>query len=258
MTRTSLRETLAQIDRLLAGGQAGSAQAECRYILRVFPKNITAYRLLGRACMELAGYSEAADIFLRLLSSVPDDFTSHLALALIREHEGKLEAAIWHIQRAAEAKPALRVVQAETARLVALRDQPPPSGAPPAGLSRVAQARLYLLGSCYPQALAELQIAESEYPARHDIPVLLAEAYEQASQPEQAVRASRRAIAALPYSLQANRILFIDAMLSDCPEQALPYRQCLQELDPYWAYVTAANLDPQQVPEHAVMLDLEM
>jgi tetratricopeptide (TPR) repeat protein len=253
MARKTLREYLNEIDRLIDNGQVGSAIAHCQHILKSFPKNLATYRMLGRAFIESAKYGEAEDIFLRLLSSLPDDFTAHLGLSLIREHEGKLEAAAWHMERAAEIKPASRAMQEEVLHL--WEKQSLPSAQHTFSLSRVALARMYLLGSCYPQAIAEFQAAGGEAPERYDILVLLAQAYEQAGQGEQAAQVSRSALQKLPFSLQANRILFEEAIRSAEPSLASPYRQRLQELDPYWAFVTAASLDPTIVPDFTVSLE---
>jgi tetratricopeptide (TPR) repeat protein len=259
MARKTLREYLDEIERLINTGQAGSAIAHCQHILKSFPKNLATYRLLGRAYLECAQYGDAADIFLRLLSSLPDDFTAHLGLSLIREQEGKLEAAIWHMERAAEVKPPSRALQDEVVRLSAIQALPAPAGSSPpqyvASHSRVALARMYLLGQCYPQAIAELMSAERENPERYDILVFLAQAYEQADMQAAAIEASQSALQKLPFSLQANRILFEAAMHSAEPGQATPYRQRLQDLDPYWAFVTTGSLDPTIVPDYSVSLE---
>ncbi len=62
-----------------------AAQRRCQQTLKLFPRNLAVYRLLGKAYLLNSQYAEAADIFLRLLSSLPDDFTAHLGLSLIRE-----------------------------------------------------------------------------------------------------------------------------------------------------------------------------
>jgi hypothetical protein len=37
------------------------------------------------------------DIFQRVLAAVPDDFVSHVGLSIIRDDQGKLDDAIWHM-----------------------------------------------------------------------------------------------------------------------------------------------------------------
>lgn len=252
LTRKILRNALREIESLIEGREYQEAINRCQVILQSFPKNLSAYRLLGQAYLENNQYDNAADIFLRLLSSLPDDFEAHLGLSLIRESQNQLDTAVWHSERALEARPASQAMQAETTRLATKQS---PAAARPVELSRVALGRLYLQGKLFLQALAELIAAWQENPARYDILVLIAQAYEQAGQTEEAVEASRKALEKLPYSLEANRIAYRAAMDSSEPANALPYRQRLQELDPYWAYVTPAGLDASQVPDHAVSFE---
>ncbi len=252
MTRKVLRNTLREIETLIEVREYQEAIGRCQAIFRSFPKNLAAYRLLGQAYLENNQYDEAADIFLRLLSSLPDDFEAHLGLSLIRESQHLLDAAVWHSERAWEVRPASQVMQAETARLAAKLT---PATTRHGELSRVALGRLYLQGKLLPQALAELQAALQENPARFDILVLIAQAYELAGQLAEAAQASQKALEKLPYSLEANRIAYRSEMHSAEPANALPYRQRLQELDPYWAYVTPAVLDASQVPDHAVSFE---
>jgi len=253
MSQMTLRDYLNEIRTLIAARQTEEAREGCLHILQQFPKNLSTYRLMGQASLESGLYAEAADIFLRLLSSLPADFIAHLGLSLIREQEGKIEAAAWHMARALEFKPASLILQQELSRLTAIQTGQSPQPAP---LTRIALARLYLQGQCYPQAIAEIQAALAENPNRYDFLVLAAEAYEQAGQPDQALQACQATLQKLPYSMQANRILFEAALCGSSPDQALPYRQRLQELDPYWAYVTTSTLDPATVPDNAVMLEI--
>ena len=253
MSQTTLRNYLNEIKSLIEGQKTEEARQRCLHVLQSFPKNISAYRLMGQASLESEHYAEAADIFLRLLSSLPGDFIAHLGLSLIREQEGKVEAAAWHMARALEIKPGSQTLQHEISRLTAIQTGQPPQPAP---LTRAALARLYLQGGCYPQAIAEIQSAQAEDPPRYDLLVLAAEAYEQAGLPDQAIQASQAALQKLPYSLQANRILFEAALRGSSPDLALTYRQRLQKLDPYWAYVTPGTVDPALVPDQMVMLEM--
>ena len=251
MSWISLREYQNEIEKQLDQDQSEAAILHCQHILVRFPKNLVIYRLLGQAYLLDQKYSDARDIFLRLLSSVPDDFTAHLGLALLREDEGKMDAAVWHLERAYEVKPASQVVKAELSRLYTEKN----GDKQQVRLSRAALGRMYLAGRCYDQAIAELQVAQKENPQHLEILVLLAETYDQSRAYQEAILTSQAVLSKLPYSLVANRILFQAALQDGNPEVALPYRQRLQELDPYWAYVTPAIPDPDQVPDHAVELE---
>jgi tetratricopeptide (TPR) repeat protein len=246
MPQHTLRTFLQEIDDLINTDRAESAAVQCRQVLLNFPKNLAAYRLMGRANLDQGKYADAADAFLRLLSSLPGDFTAHLALSLIREQQGALEPAIWHMERAREARPASQAVVNELTRLFESRDG---GATQPVGLTRAALGRLFLQGKCFPQAVAELQAAWDDNPERLDIHLLLAEAYLLAGQDGPAIQVCQDILQKLPYSLQANRILFQNT--TDL-NQALPYRQRLQELDPYWGYVTSEVPDPESVDDNLV------
>lgn len=252
MPAKPLRTALTEIQEQIELGQAEPAMLQARYILKVFPKCLAAYRLLGQAYLESRQFADAADIFLRLLSSLPDDFIAHLGLALIREQQGDITAAAWHIQRAFEVRPSSQAIEQEVLRIEALRTSTPPSRQP---LSRVALGRLYLQGGCYPQAIAEIQAARNENPHHPELDILLAQAYDEAGQLEDAAQAAQTALSQLPFSLEANRILY-QAFSQEDARQARIYKERLEELDPYWALVTPELPDPTQVPDQAVMIEI--
>jgi len=87
MATTPLRIYLHDIEGLVGAGQMDEAIAHCRHILQTFPKSIAVYRLLGKAYLENQRYGDAADVFQRVLSAVPDDFVSHVGMSIIREDE---------------------------------------------------------------------------------------------------------------------------------------------------------------------------
>src|SRR3990172_6919335 len=113
MASISLRAYNREIESLIDQGQAEEAIAHCMHILQSVPKNIASYRLLGKALLELRRYTDAVDIFQRVLSSVPDDFVSHVGMSIIRENEKNLDASIWHMERAYEPQPANAAIQDE-------------------------------------------------------------------------------------------------------------------------------------------------
>jgi len=100
-----LRQYNREIETLIDTAQLDEAVAHCRHILETFPKHIATYRLLGKAYLEQQRFGDAADIFQRVLSSVPDDYVANIGLSIIREDEGNLDAAIWYMERALEAQP---------------------------------------------------------------------------------------------------------------------------------------------------------
>ena len=122
MPEISLRAYGREIDELIEQERLEEAIAHCRYILQTYPKHLETYRHLGKAYLEAKRYGDAADIFQRVLSAVPDDFVSHVGMAIVREDEGNLDAAIWHMERAFETNPSNPAIQQEMKRLISRRD----------------------------------------------------------------------------------------------------------------------------------------
>ena len=174
MAKIPLRAYNQEIERLIENGRTDEAIAHCRHILQVYPRYVDVYRLLGKAFLETQRYGDAADIFQRVLSSIPDDFVAQVGMSIIREDEGNLDEAIWHMERAFEVQPANSAIQDELRRLYGRRDGIEP---PKIRLTRGALARMYTKGDLYQQALAEIRAAFAENPNRIDLQVLLADIY---------------------------------------------------------------------------------
>src|SRR5258707_11162447 len=105
MADIALRSYLEEIDGLIDGNRVEEAIAHLKHILGIYPKDLDAYRLLAKALLEKNRHLDAADVFQRVLSSVPEDFIAHIGMAVVREDEGNLDAAIWHMERAYEVQP---------------------------------------------------------------------------------------------------------------------------------------------------------
>jgi len=238
MADIALRVYLEEIDGMIDGNRVDEAIAHLKHILGIYPKNLEAYRLLAKALLEKNRHLDAADVFQRVLSSVPDDFISHIGMAVVREDEGSLDAAIWHMERAYEVQPSNGPVQEELRRLYGKRDGAEP---PRLRLSRAALARMYEKGDLYAQAIAELRAALSEDPERLDLKVMLAAALWRAKQRPEAAEASAKVLEVLPYCREANRILADVWRESGRKNEAYGYRRRLEALDPYEAYA-----DPSQ------------
>ena len=154
MTEISLRAYIRDIDNLIETEKLDEAIAHCRHVLQTYPKHLETYRLLGKSYLEAKRYGDAADIFQRVLSAAPDDFVAHIGMAIVREDEGNLDAAIWHMERAFETNPANPAIQQELRRLIGRRDGLEPHKV---RLTRGALARMYAHGELYQQAIAELR-----------------------------------------------------------------------------------------------------
>jgi tetratricopeptide (TPR) repeat protein len=252
MATISLRAYTREIESMIDNGHNEEAAAHCRHILQTFPKHIDTYRLLGRAYLESERFNDADDVFQRLLSSIPDDFVSHLGMSVIRENQENLDAAIWHMERAYDMQPANTTVQNELKRLYSLRDEIEPAKI---HLTRGALARMYLKGDLYPQAISELNSALSEEEDRFDLQTLLAQAYLLDGKKVEAVEICSTLINKLPYCLEANRILAEVLPEIERADEATTYRERVQFLDPYSAHTSTQLTNLDEVPDSAIKLE---
>lgn len=249
MSKISLRAYNQEIETLINRGQTDEAIGHCKYILKIFPKHIETYKLLGKAYLESQRYAEASDILARVLSVVPDDFVAQIGLSIIREDEGNLDAAIWHMERAYEIQPSNSAIQEELRRLYGRRDGIEPHKI---RLTRGALVRLYVKGDLYPQAVAEAKSALAEDPDRLDLSILLAKCYNQMGNKVEAVETSTRILKRLPNCFEANKII---ASALTKPEEARTYQQRVNALDPYEGQLSPGMNSASEVPDNAITLE---
>ena len=252
MAKISLREYNHEIEKLIDHGQTEEASAHCKYILKIFPKHLDTYRLLGKTYLESQRYSEAADILQRVLAVVPDDFVSQIGLSIIREDEGNLDAAIWNMERAFEVQPSNAAVQEELRRLYGNRDGVQP---PRVRLTRGALVRMYTKGNLYQQAIAEARAAIAESPKRIDLEILLARNYHLSKNFVEATDICSRLVKKMPYCYEANRILADILPKANKMEEAKIFAKRVQELDPYAAFTDPSAATSAQAPDDAVTLE---
>lgn len=253
MAKVSLRIYDREIERLIEQGHTDEAIAHCRHILVTFPKHLETYRLLGKAYLESRRYTEAVDIFGRLLMAVPDDFVAHVGLSIIRDEENKLDDAIWHMERAFEAQPANAAIQGELQRLYGRRDGMEP---PKIRMTRGALARIYIQGELYPQAIAEIRTVLAEDTQRSDMQVLLALSYFKSGQKSDASDICNQLLKRYPYCFDANRIMVeLLPAAAGSAESTQVYRMRVGELDPYASFAKGAIFQSNDVPDASVNLE---
>ena len=252
MAKIPLRLYIKDIEVLIDHGQIDEAIAHCRFIIQQYPKLVSAYQMLGKAYLEGKRYSDAADLFQRVLSSVPDDYVSHIGMSIIREDEGNLNAAIWHMERAFEIQPYNPSIQGELRRLYGRRDGMQP---PKVRLTRGALARMYAQGNLFQQAIGELRAALAEDHQRVDLQALLARMYFLTGQRVEAVETCSQILKKFPYCLEANRILAIILPETGRKEDAQAYKQRLLTLDPYLAHAAPQAPNSKAVSDNAVTVD---
>jgi tetratricopeptide (TPR) repeat protein len=252
MSKISLRAYNREIETLIERGHTEEAIAHCKYILKTYAKHLDTYRLLGKAFLESQRYGEAADILNRILSVIPDDFVAQIGMSIIREDEGNLDAAIFHMERAFEIQPSNAAIQDELRRLYGRRDGIEP---PKLRLTRGALVRMYARGDLYRQAIAEARAAIKEDPQRLDLEIVLALMYYQTGQKAEAAEICSRLVMKLPFCMEANRILANVLPETSRSDDAKIYQQRLVALEPYLGYQTDPSQSVQQIPDNAVTLD---
>jgi competence ComEA-like helix-hairpin-helix protein len=252
MATISLRAYIREIESLIDRNQTDTAIAHCMHILRTMPKHINTYRMLGKALHEAQRFADAADVFQRVISVVPDDFVSNVGLSIIRQDEGNMDSAIWHMERAYETQPSNQPIQEELRRLYGKRDGLQP---PRVRLTRGALARMYMKGHLYTQAIGELRAALAEDPHRADLQVLLAQAYFLTGQKVDAVEVCSQLIKKSPYCLEANRLLALILPNTERAKDAEIYRQRVIALDPYLQKSNPATLLSDSVSDAAVNIE---
>jgi competence ComEA-like helix-hairpin-helix protein len=252
MEKIPLRTYLKEIENLVDRGETDQAIAHCRHILKSYPKNLATYRLLGKAFLESRRYGDAADVFQRVLSGVPDDFVSHVGMSIIREDEGNQDAAIWHMERAFEIQPYNSAIQDELRRLYGRRDGLEP---PKVRLTRGALARMYARGNLYQQAIGELRAALAEDPQRSDLQVMLARMYFMAGQKVEAVETCSNLLKKLPYCLEANRVISAILPETERKEETQVYRERVMALDPYLVLASPFETTADHVRDQVVVIE---
>ncbi|MFN2128809.1 MAG: tetratricopeptide repeat protein, partial [Anaerolineales bacterium] len=238
MTMISMRVYIRQIKQLINTGQTEEAISHCLHILKSYPKYIDAYRVLGEAYLERGNEAEAADIFQRVLSSIPDDFVSHIGMSVIREEDQKLDEAIWHMERAYEVQPSNSTIQTEIRRLYGSREGIEPQKV---RLTRGALARMYVKGALFPQAIGELQAALAEDPNRFDLQILLADVYFRTGQENKGIDTCSQALEKLPYCLGMNMLMAQYFLGMNQEDKAEQYVERLLELDPYYTHLDSLD-----------------
>ena len=157
-------------------------------------------------------------------------------MSIIREDEGNLDAAIWHMERAFESQPYNTAIQGELRRLYGRRDGMEP---PKIRMTRGALARMYGKSDLYDQAISEIRSNLVEDPQRADLEVLLAQMYIKNGQQTDAIQVCSSLLKRLPYCIEPNRYLSLIFSSGERSDELKTYRQRLEALDPYEAHTSA-------------------
>jgi len=252
MGTLSLRAYNNEIDSLIEQARLDEAIGHCRHILAKFPKHIDTYRLLGKAYLENGQNSNAADIFQRVLSAIPDDYIAHVGMSVLREEEGNLPASVLHMEKAFECQPYNSEIQIELKRLYGKRDGMEP---PKVRLTQGALARIYVQGELVKQGIAELRSVIKENPSRYDLRTLLMESYVKGNQLSNAIDVASIILKKYPFNLAANRIMARSLKTHDHPQEMAICTKRLYALSPYEAYISEHAPTLDQVPDRAITIN---
>jgi tetratricopeptide (TPR) repeat protein len=107
----------------------------------------------------------------------------------------------------------------------------------------------------YPQAISEIKAVLEEDPERQDMQVLLARAYFHAGQQGEAAEMCSQLLRRFPYCFTANRVLTELLPQTERSEKVQAYRNRVNELDPYAAFVTGSVFHTEKVPDATVSLE---
>src|SRR5512141_951174 len=253
MTSIPLRAYTREIEGLVEQEQRlDEAIAHCRQILKSYPKHLETYRLLGKAYLEAKRYDQAVDIFQRVLVAAPEDFVAHVGMSIIADDKGRLDDAIWHMERAFEVQPSNAAIQGELQRLFGRRDGVEP---PKIRLTRGALAHMYVQGELYTQAISEIRAVLANDPKRTDMQTLLARAYFRNGQEAAATEICTQLLSKYPYCLDANRLMVEIVPGTQRADTVQEYRQRVVELDPYAAFAQDSIFRSESVADNLVMID---
>ncbi len=232
MPEISLKAYFIKLDALLNAHAADEVIHHCRHILQYFPKNVTAYRLLGRALVSNGRWEEGREVLRRVLGVIPDDYAAHLGLSEANERMNRPDEAIWHLERALEQHStdrelldALRGLYRRHRHVENLKIQ----------LTSGAVARQNLRSGAYAKAVDTLRSASTRMTERLDLKLLLAQILWQQGSEEEAAEIALDVLKVLPDCLEANRIMAALWLSFDRPSDAQRYVNRLESVDPYLA-----------------------
>ncbi len=216
-----------EIEALIIEGKSEEAITAARHILSFYPKFVEAYRLLGKACLEKGDLVSAADMFMRVLGADPEDLIAYVGLADVYKTQGKIEQAIWYLERALDLAPGHKELRKELENLY--RE---------AGVSELLPhytlaglGRIYLKNGLLEQADQALTEALEKEPGRVDVQVTLAEVQWRLGKRLESAQTCLEVLDTLPYCLKANLILgYLWSSVN--PSEAKIRFEIAQTLDP--------------------------
>jgi tetratricopeptide (TPR) repeat protein len=252
MQKIPLRVFYRTIDDLILNQQSDAAISRAKYLLQKFPKNLSVYRLLGKAFLDKQDFENAEFIFNKILAIDPDDFVSHIGLSIISQNFGDLEKAQISMMLAYELQPSNESLQNEVKRLHESRTD--------AALNKIRMTRgtlikMYSRSQLADQTIAEARLGIQESPDRVDYKIHLAKMLDTSGKEIDAIQTCMEIIQILPYCYAALLILFKRISPKNDSSATSIFKSRLSELDPYFTYMGTETNSVEDIPDISIMIE---
>lgn len=252
MQKIPLRMFYKKIEELIIDQQSDAAISRAEYLLEKYPKNISVYKLLGKAFLEKQEFDYANTVFEKVLLVEPDDFISHIGISIISESFGNLEKSLESMRRAYELEPSNESLQTEVKRLHEAKDGFAPDQV---RLTRGALIKMYSRSQLTEQAIAEARLGIQESPNRIDFKVHLANMLFHSSMNIKAIEICLDIISTLPYCKPALVILYKSITPLGKINDSTLYKTRLTEIDPYFSFIKPDTVSVEDIPDIAIMVE---
>jgi len=252
MKKIPLRMFYKKIEELIMGQQSDAAISQAEYLLEKYPKNISVYKLLGKAFLEKQEFDYANTVFEKILLVEPDDFVSHIGISIIAESFGNLEKSLDSMRRAYELEPSNESLQTEVKRLHEAKDGFAPDQV---RLTRGALINMYSRSKLTEQAIAEARLGIQESPNRIDYKVHLANMLFHSGMNIKAIEICLDVISILPYCKPALIILYKSITPLGKIDDSTVYKTRLTEIDPYFSFIKPDTESVEDIPNIAIMVE---
>ena len=252
MKKIPLRMFYKKIEELIMGQQSDAAISQAEYLLEKYPKNISVYKLLGKAFLEKQEFDYANTVFEKILLVEPDDFVSHIGISIIAESFGNLEKSLDSMRRAYELEPSNESLQTEVKRLHEAKDGFAPDQV---RLTRGALINMYSRSQLTEQAIAEARLGIQESPNRIDYKVHLANMLFHSGMNIKAIEICLDVISILPYCKPALIILYKSITPLGKIDDSTVYKTRLTEIDPYFSFIKPDTESVEDIPNIAIMVE---
>jgi len=252
MQKIPLRVFYRKIEELIINQRSDAAISRAEYLLEKYPKNISVYKLLGKAFLEKQEFDFANTVFEKILRVEPDDFVSHIGISIIAESFGNLEKSLNSMRRAYEMEPSNESLQTEVKRLQETKDGVAPDQV---RLTRGALIKMYSRSQLAEQAIAEARLGIQESPNRMDYQIHLASMLFTSGRKIKAVETCIDIINTLPYCKPALIILYKLIAPLDKTSDSTIYKIRLSEIDPYFSFIKPDTNSVDDIPDIAIMVE---